>query len=72
MKETAIARLAVGTQTLLLRDAPDALCRCGKSLRWDYEPRDGATHMNATCSCGMVYIGWPAEVKIEGIDRSAL
>ena len=63
--------LGAGTQTVELRAVFSARCRCGKSLCWIYIP-DEEPSPSAECSCGMYYYAWPATVKIEGVDRSAL
>lgn len=61
-------QLGDGTQTILLKDAPTALCRCGRPLSWEYLSH-AQLSATAECECGMAYTAWLATVKIEGINR---
>lgn len=75
MSETKVTKmLDVGTQTLLLRDAYDAHCNCGRGLLWttDEEHDDPSVTAVTECVCGMIYTAWLPTVKIEGVDRNAL
>lgn len=65
--------LDTGTQTILMRDAYDAHCRCGRGLTWvrDNTP-DPALSGKAKCQCGMSYTAWLPVIKIEGVDLNAL
>lgn len=63
--------LDIGTQTILLREVTNAHCRCGKSLTWEASD-DPSLSSVASCGCGVDYVAWLAEVKIEGINRGAM
>jgi hypothetical protein len=63
--------LDIGTQTILLREVTTAHCRCGKSLRWQVSDNPSLS-ATASCACGVDYVAWLAEVKIEGINRGAM
>lgn len=64
-------KLSAGTQEVLMRDAANIPCRCGRALNWEWLNH---TDISATaeCECGMCYTAMLAVIKIEGIDRNSL
>lgn len=65
--------LDIGTQELLMREAYDAHCRCGKSLTWTMSGDEyGDTTATTDCECGMAYVALLPTMKIEGIDTKTL
>lgn len=71
MSETKLTTmLDSGTQELLMRDAYDAHCRCGRSLTWTMHAKHADLSADAECECGMVYTAWLPTVKIEGLNRN--
>lgn len=67
-----IVKLSDGTQEVLLRDVSEAVCRCGRTLTWEYlDAFHAQLSATAEYECGMVYTAWLATVKVEGLDRNA-